>query len=333
MMRHGGMASLPASVLRTREFLREEYSRAFRHDHWNVGIVDAPISTFLKPHPDVTVRWLPPPARGTYRADPFGVVRRDGTEIFFEEYRFRSGKGVISHLRADGGAGFAAPSVALDLPVHASYPFLLEHGGSVYCVPETSSGAEIAIYEATDFPDGWRKAAILVPGVAGVDPTIVEHGGKFWLLCTELGGGPFSQLRIWYASDLFGPWTPHPANPVKTDPRSARPGGTPFRVNGDLYRPAQDCSSTYGGGVTINRVVTLTEEAYREEPVATLRPFREGRYTRGIHTLSALGNRTLVDGKCLAFNRSEMGRNLRESVRERWPQVLERQRPHQGAIG
>lgn len=308
--------------MRVRDFLREEYARAFRHDHWNIGIVDAPISTFLDPDAAVEVRWLPAPRPGSYRADPFGVVDGDETEIFFEDYDFQSDRGVISQVHEASDGQLSAAKVVLDLPVHASYPFLLEREGTVYCIPETSHGREIGLYEAAEFPHGWRKAATLVPGVAGVDPTLIEHEGRLWLLCTDLDEGPFSELRIWYARDLFGPWTPHPANPVKTDFRSARPGGTPFRVDGELYRPAQDCSSTYGGSITINRITRLTEEDYREEPVASVPPFRDGLYAEGIHTLSAIGDRTLVDGKWIAFNRSEMGRHFRESLEDRWPRVL-----------
>lgn len=307
---------------RVRNFLREEYVRAFRHDHWNIGIAETPISAFLRPDRDVEVRWLPPPRPGTYHADPFGLEREDGTDIFFEAYDFASDKGVISHIHETPEGDFSPPEVVLDLPVHASFPFLIERDESVYCIPEASHGHELALYEATDFPHGWKKAATLVPEVAGVDPTVIEHGGKLWLLCTDLEAGAFSQLRIWYADNLLGPWTPHPANPVKTDSRSARPGGTPFRFEGELYRPAQDCSGTYGGSITINRIAKLTETEYREERAASVQPFVDGPYARGIHTLSAIGNRTLVDGKWIAFNRSEMRRHLRESLEDRWPRVL-----------
>lgn len=316
------MAELPHSVVRFREFLREEYDRAFRHDHWNVGLVDAPISSFLSPAWRAAVRWLPPPTPGTYFADPFGVAQEDRAEIFFEKYDFRSDKGVIACVRDAGNGGFSAPRVAMDLSVHASYPFLLEHDGSFYCVPETAHAGEVRLYEATEFPYRWRKAATILPDFAGVDPTLIEHDGRFWLFCTDLEHGPFSDLHVWYARDPFGPWTPHPRNPVKSDLRSARPGGTPFRLDGALYRPAQDCSSGYGGSITINRVVRLTPEEFREEPIVTIRPFRDGPFTHGIHTLSALGSRTLVDGKRIGMNRSEMARHFRESLEDRWPRTI-----------
>lgn len=324
LVRSSAMAPLPDSLVRTREFLREEYHRAFRHDHWNVGIVDAPISSFLDPGAKVPVRWLPSPARGTYVADPFGIVRDGRAEIFFESYDFRSDKGVIACLRQTRDAEITAPRVAIDLPVHASYPFLVEHEGAVYCIPETAHAGEISLYEATDFPHHWRRAATLLPDFAGVDPTLLEHDGRYWLFCTDLERGPFSDLHVWYAPEPFGPWTPHPRNPVKSDLRSARPGGTPFRFGGSLYRPAQDCSSGYGGSITINRVTRLTPEEFREEPVAVVRPFRDGPLTRGIHTLSALGSRTLVDGKRVGFNRSEMARAVRDSLENRWPRLIRR---------
>lgn len=331
------MTQVPRSFVRGREFLREEYQRAFRHDRWNIGIADGPISRFLEPDAQVEVRWLSPPERGTYRADPFGIVRGNATEIFFEEYEFQSDKGVISHIRETPGGALSESKVVMNLPVHASYPFLFEQAGSVYCIPETAHAGEIGLYRATEFPQGWTKAATLVPGVAGTDPTLIEHEGLLWLLCTDLRDGAFSKLRIWYASDLFGPWTPHPRNPVKTDLCSARPGGTPFRVGGELYRPAQDCSSSYGGSITINRIVELTEDEYREEPVVAVGPFPDSPYAHGLHTLSAIGDRTLVDGKRVGFSRSLMRRNLQESVRERWPRVFQGQlrgrEPHGGLGG
>ncbi len=317
-----GMAQALSSFRRVRNFLQEEYDRAFRHDHWNIGVVDAPISRFLEPERMLDVRWFPPPRSGSYYADPFGVVRGGVTELFFEEYDFRSDKGVISHVRETADGGFSSPEVEIDLRVHASYPYLVEREGRVYCIPETSHAREIALYQAADFPHRWSKIATLVPGVAGVDPTLVEHDGMLWLFATDLDDGPFSKLRIWYAPALLGPWKPHPQNPVKTDVRSARPGGTPFMIGGDLYRPAQDSSSTYGGSIALNHIVRLTTAEFREEPVATVGPLRDGPYAHGLHTLSAVGDRTLVDGKWLAFNRSEMARHLRESLEVRWPRVL-----------
>ena len=83
-------------------------------------------------------------------------------------------------------------------------------------------------------------------------------------------------------------------NPVKSDIRSSRPGGTPFVVDGVLHRPSQDDSRVYGGRLVINRVVELTPDRFGEEPVRAVGP--DPAYPDGLHTLSAAGRRTLVDG-------------------------------------
>ncbi len=318
------MAAAPFAFRRVRDFLHEEYDRAFRHDHWNVGMVDAPIRAFLEPDFDPEVRWFPPPPPGKYYADPFGRAVGNATYVFFEAFDFRTDKGSIAYVRAHPDGSVSEPRIAIDLPHHASYPFLVEREGSAYCIPETAAAHEIALYRAVEFPDRWEKAATLVPGFAGSDNTLLEHDGLLWLFCTDFDDGAFSKLRLWYARDLLGPWRPHAANPVKTDPQSARPAGTPFVVDGEVFRPAQDSSATYGGRVVVNRIIRLTPTEFREEPAATIGPFRSGPYAHGLHTLSALGDRTLVDGKWIAFNRFEMTRHMRESLEDRWPRILVR---------
>jgi hypothetical protein len=141
----------------------------------------------------------------------------------------------------------------------------------------------------------------------------------WWLAgASDPGGAQFgSDLHLWYATDITGPWTPHPSNPVKTDVCSARPAGTPFVADGALYRPAQDSSSTYGSRVVINRIVTLTTRCFREEPAAFVAPDSQGPYPDGLHTLSAVGAMTLIDGKRLAFSPAEFGRIVRRMLLRR----------------
>ena len=47
----------------------------------------------------------------------------------------------------------------------------------------------------------------------------------------------------------------------------------------------------------ILRVDTLSEKEYAEEPIARIAPDPGGPYPAGLHTLSSLGEWTLVDGK------------------------------------
>jgi hypothetical protein len=127
--------------------------------------------------------------------------------------------------------------------------------------------------------------------------------------------GSNGNLYLAFAPELLGPWSTHPANPVKTDISGARPGGTPFLHKGSLYRPAQDNTHTYGGGLTLHRVLKLTPTAYQEEFVSVLAPKHHGRYADGFHTLAAAGDLTVVDGKRFILMPQVLPAMLREKFR------------------
>jgi len=186
---------------------------------------------------------------------------------------------------------------AIEEPVHLSYPYLLEHEGEIYCVPESAAAREVRLYRGAPFPSRWVRVATLLRDFPAADSTLFEHEGRWWLFCCNAEDGRWSKLFAWYADDLLGPWRPHAQRPLKIDIRSARPGGTPFTHAGALYRPAQDCSRVYGGRVVIQRVLELTPTSFAEEPVRFVEPDPRGPYPHGLHTLSRAGRRTLVDGK------------------------------------
>jgi hypothetical protein len=294
------MLGLGARVLAAR--LSFAWGRLFRHPQWNIGLVDRPIESFLREDgAGRSVQWYPLEGRRSFLADPFGVVGGEDAGVLCERFDYEAEEGQICFLRADGDAFRSRPRPVLETPGHASYPYVFREGSDIYCVPETCSAGEAALYRASDFPDEWERVGRLLPDVAAVDPTLFRRDGRWWLACTE--DGPFrdTRLLIFHAGKLEGPWTPHTANPVKTDVRTARPGGAPFEHEGDLYRPAQDCSRTYGGAVVVNRVDRLTPETFREEPVATVEPEPGSPYPAGRHTLSALGDQTLIDGHRFVF--------------------------------
>ena len=142
-----------------------------------------------------------------------------------------------------------------------------------------------------------------------MDPTVLRHDGLWWLWGTSGDDEPDSKLFLWYAPDLWGPWRPHPGNPVKVDVRSSRPAGRPFLHEGSLYRPAQDCSRTYGGGITINRVTCLSPTEFREEAAVHVEPW-DRKYPSGIHTLVGDGALTVLDGKRVVIAPDLLGRRL-----------------------
>jgi hypothetical protein len=306
-----------------------------RHDQWNVGCVSRPIQAFLStPLAAADVDWLPPSNRAEFKADPFGV-RRDGRlVILYEHFSYATNLGIIAAIEPDGtargragardeaaahgtpGARGVPVKVGPEPAVHLSYPYLFELDGRLLCIPESHQAAEVGLYEVERFPDRFRKVADLLEGIEVVDATLFRHQELWWLAGSEpTAQGTTCELSLWYAERIEGPWRPHAGNPVKMDVRSARPGGTPFHHEGALYRPAQDCSATYGGRLIINRVVTLTPTAFHEVPAAIISPDPTGPYPSGLHTLSQVGDMTLIDAKRFIFSPTEFRRVLMHYLR------------------
>lgn len=289
-----------------RAWIRSNIQWLFRQQQWNVGIIDSPIyqvanltdeSGVVSDTMPRDVRWLPE-VKGAFMADPFAVAKHnsDGLTILAEEYPWAKARGRIAILNSPDGRTFEYPRSVIELSCHMSYPFLFEHENAIYCIPETHEAREISLFRADNALQSWSKVATLVQGFSAVDSTVFRHEGRWWLLCTSQDSGPNSTLFAWHADELTGPWTPHCANPLKTDIRSSRPAGTPFIHNEQLYRPAQDCSTGYGAAVVINRILTLTPENFSEEVAAILRPDPDGPYPYGLHTVCALQEYTIIDG-------------------------------------
>jgi hypothetical protein len=283
-------------------------------DDWNVGVLPGPIEQVLISKQRPEIRWLPT-VPGHYAADPFGL-ERDGTlHVFYEDFDHGTHVGSICHVSISRDGTVTKPESVLNPGVHASYPFLVERDGEVFMLPETSAAGELVLYQAADFPRAWRPAATLLKKIPVLDASVIEYEGRWWMFATRKDRGGDQNLFVWHAPELFGPWVSHAANPVKTDARTARPGGTPFIVDGQLYRPSQDDSLVYGGRVVVNRVDVLTTREFAECPVTAVEPQRGSAYPNGLHTLSSAGANTLVDGNS---RRLTLG-TLREAAERRLP--------------
>lgn len=288
-------------------FVLSQWRGLTRAAIWSVGVADVPIASFLDSRMP-SIRWAPEQGRGRYLADPFPDPTGGSGVALVEDYRHEDHRGLISAVDFDGDM---SARVVLDTGVHASYPYLVEDRGTIFCVPETYQAAELRLYRAVNFPEEWELDSILLEDVAALDPTVFRHEGRWWLFCSVEGRHANTKLHVFHARDLRGPWEPHALNPVKTNISSSRPGGTPFVHDGSLYRPAQDGSSSYGGGVTINRVDLLTPDDFAEVEVTRIAPPAKGRYRDGIHTLAAHGRQTIVDGRRDTFVLASFTRELK----------------------
>ncbi len=308
-------ARFVARVWRSRA--RTLWTSLFRHQQWNIGLVDAPVHHLIDGAP-LRVRWLPDPPVGTFLADPFGVQDGQTLHILAEAFDSRSARGTIAALSVaeDGLVRERRPDV-LPSRGHTSYPHLMTVDGETYCVPERSAAREVRLFRCREAPHVWEDLGALIEDLAVADATLCRHAGLWWLFGVDVDHQPEAHLYVWWARELLGRWHPHLLNPVKSDPRSARPAGPIVRRGSELYRPAQDCSSSYGGAVAWNHIVKLSPTEFEEEVVRVLRPDPRGRYPNGLHTVTGVGDITLVDGRRDTFVPREFRRALSRRLTSR----------------
>jgi methionyl-tRNA formyltransferase len=238
------------------------------------------------------------PPKDRIWADPFPAAHEGRHFLFFEEKLYAAPRAHLAVAEVDEKGRLGAHRIVLERPYHLSYPHVFRWDGGWYMVPETFQERRVELYRTDSFPDGWTLQAVLLEDVEAVDPTIFEHGGRWWLSFASSVRGTYeaSALHFYHAASPLGPWTPHRHNPVKVDVRSARPAGRVFHQDGRLYRPAQDGAPRYGTAIVVHELLELTPTTFREEAVTRISAtWRPG--LTGTHTINAAGGLTAIDAR------------------------------------
>lgn len=238
-----------------------------------------------------------PDDRQRYYADPIAIAREGRIHVFVEELPSATNVGVISHFALDDAYRPSTPQSVLDTGSHLSYPMLFQHRGELWMCPESSAAGGLDLFRCHRFPDRWRHETRILDGRFH-DATLFRHGDLFWIAAaTEaFQSSSWDGLSLYYAISPFGPWRPHTRNPVVVDCRFARPAGPIIEADGQLLRPAQDCSEGYGFAMALRRITTLTPDTFCEETIGPVR-FSDRR-VKGPHTLSRAGGLEFVDIFC-----------------------------------
>jgi len=240
-------------------------------------------------------RLMPPRDRDW--ADPFVVEKGGRYYVFFEELPYAERKAHISMLELDANGNASRPQRVLEADYHLSYPFVFEHDGQLWMLPESARARSVELYRCVDFPLVWKREHVLIDGLRLVDATLYKAADRWWMFANSAAGESRvfdDELHLFHADRLTGEWLPHPKNPVKSDARSSRPAGRLFERDGVLFRPAQVCVPRYGAGLAIQRVLRLTPQDYAERQVERLLADPAAGLF-GLHTMNRAGGLTVVD--------------------------------------
>jgi hypothetical protein len=277
---------------------RVRADREARRSQWSIGIFEGPSPLHLGPVPPVTNPVVSSrdvtDVRAEFVADPFMLQRGSTWYLFFEVMDVATGHGYIGLATSSDGRSFHYERIVLREPFHLSYPYVFEDGSDVYMVPETYEAGAVRLYRATRFPEEWTLDTTLLSGKPFVDSSLVRYHDKWWLFTSTPEN---SELLLYYADALRGPWTPHPANPiVRRNLRIARPGGRVLAMSDHVLRFAQDDEHAYGRQVFAFEIRRLDETGYDEAPAGdgpVVGPSGSGWNRDRMHTVDA--HRTAPD--------------------------------------
>ena len=287
-----------------------------RFGEWSIGIYEGSSPLALAPssrvrNPVLTARDVTD-AQALSIADPFMLHANGKWHMFFEVLPHGANADIGLATSTDG-LSWSYDRIVLNEPFHVTYPQVFRHEGAYYMIPETNEDLSIRLYRADPFPTKWALVRRLVSGYPYVDPTLFQHGNRWWLFASLKTN---DVLYLFHADRLEGPWQPHPANPiVRRDARCARPAGRIQQVDGRMFRLAQDDSTAYGSRIRAFEILALTPTEYREREVEmspSLGASGSGWNAVGMHHLDA---HHIGEGRWMA---SVDGCRSRLLLRERW---------------
>ena len=237
------------------------------------------------------------PPKDRFWADPHIIKKNGKYYIFIEELIFSQNKGFISVIEMDNKGNYKPPVVILDKAYHLSFPFVFEDDGNIFMIPESKQNNNV---QCIEFPFKWKLETVLMEKVKAVDTVVIKKDGLYWLFTNMVrnnGASLYDELHLFSSESLVSDtWKSHPENPIVSDVKNARMAGKIFEINGNLYRPSQNCSNHYGYGMHINRIIELTKTRYLEETVTPLNPNWE-KHIVSTHSLAVSPGLSVIDAQ------------------------------------
>jgi hypothetical protein len=274
--------------------VKERFLHLFFHieNNWQVGIGRRKVSITIDKLSKEPIKWLPNPTK-SYFADPFIVEHENGVDIFLEDYDIDAQKGSIRVLRLDNELNVTSEEKILETSYHLSFPFIFQHDGIWYMLPESGANQCVILYECTSYPFVWKEKKVLLNEPL-TDAILFAFDSEFVLLYSRLDG---TENRTIYYRTSASPFEFENTEEVllADQPNIMRNAGALIKEGGEFIRPSQICNSHYGEGMQLNKLQRNNNGVLNEEYWAPVSGPKS--HPMGFHTLNLSNHFFVIDGR------------------------------------
>lgn len=204
------------------------------------------------------------------KADPFLFVKDDILYLFYEEKKVW-GPGKIKMINTKDLVNWSIPQIVLQENFHLSFPFVFRYENNCYMIPETEEDNTIRLYKSeNENLTKWSLTKKILFSSRNKnmqfnysDSCIWLIDSIFYLFTSQKCNGVY-QLQLYISTELDGVYEAHPKSPICVSNKYGRNAGAVFMAGNKLYRPSQDCTTSYGANVSIHEITILTTKEYEE---------------------------------------------------------------------
>lgn len=180
-----------------------------------------------------------------FLADPFFLKVKDTFYLFVEHQKLKGGAS-IALLTSTDGLHYSPKGTVIKEKFHLSYPQVFQYKNEFYMLPESQQSHQVLLYKALKFPYQWAICDTLIKNIQLKDPSIYLSDTLNILVASDKK----QTMHLYQADSLFADWKLH-TQPNVLFGSESRPGGRITVHNNRLILPVQNCSNSYGFGLSL----------------------------------------------------------------------------------
>ena len=260
--------------------------------YWAIGFIENKLEDVVDGTP-LRYAWIKNPYKDRWFADPF-VLDVDEIYIYLlvEEYTYVDRKGLIVKLTIDRKSLIITRrEEVLKTDTHLSFPIIDRKQDKIFIYPENYRSGKLSLYEFLPKENKCNKLITLCHAPV-TDAVCCNYFGDKLLFSTTHPNDNGNILDIYRWSEEKETYILYTSISFKEN--IARNAGSFFKVNEEVYRPAQECNFSYGHALSIQTVQHDEQKQWKFKEVRRITS-PNFQYPLGIHTFNHYKGVIVID--------------------------------------